>query len=109
MLDLIGALALRDSLRLTATHGIVCHTGLLGGVYGLKIFDPIKDIPSGVYLTGFYSNNPTAGQIRDMMSLIERAGIHPVIAETFALEYISAAHRMAEQRPRPGKIVVTVD
>lgn len=109
VLELIGALTLRDSLRLTATHGIVCHTGLLGGVYGLKNFDPIKDIPSGVYLTGFYSNTPAPGQIRDMMSLIERAGIHPVIAGKFALEDIAAAHRLAEQRPRPGKIVVTVD
>ena len=108
VLELIGASTLSESLRLTATHGIVCHTGLLGGVYGLKNFDPIKDIPSGVYLTGFYSNNPTQPQIKDMMSLIENGDIHPVIARKFTLENISDAHLLAEQRGQIGKIVVTV-
>ena len=108
VLELIGASTLYESLRLTSVHGIVCHTGLLGGIYGLKNFDPIKDIPSGIYLTGFYSNNPTARQIEGMMSLIEKGGIHPVIAETFTLENISDAHLLAEQRGQIGKIVVTV-
>ena len=108
VLELIGASTLSESLRLTATHGIVCHTGLLGGVYGLKNFDPIKDIPSGVYLTGFYSNYPTLRQISDMMSLIEKGGIHPVIAEKFTLDDISKAHLLAEQRGQIGKIIVTV-
>ena len=106
ILELIGASTLYETLRLTALHGIVCHTGLLGSVYGLKNFDPIKEIPSGVYLTGFYSNNPTPGQISDMMSLIENGDIHPVIAEKFTLENISEAHRLAEQRGQIGKIVV---
>ena len=108
VLELIGASTLSESMRLTATHGIVCHTGLLGGVYGLKNFDPIKDIPSGVYLTGFYSNHPTLRQISDMMSLIEKGGIHPVIAEKFTLDDISKAHLLAEQRGQIGKIIVTV-
>ena len=107
VLELIGASTLYESLRLTAMHGIVCHTGLLGGVYGLKNFDPIKDIPSGVYLTGFYSNHPTQLQISDMMSLIEKGGIHPVIAENFTLKKISEAHILAEKRGEIGKIVVT--
>lgn len=108
VLELIGASTLYDSLRVTATHGIVCHTGLLGGVFGLKNFDPIKDIPSGVYLTGFYSNNPSAQQIDNMICLIERSGIHPIIANRFALENIAEAHLLAEQRGQIGKIVVTV-
>ena len=106
VLELIGASTLYESLRLTALYGIVCHTGLLGGVYGLKNFDPIKDIPSGVYLTGFYSNNPTPRQISDMMLLIEKCGIHPVIADRSTLENISNAHLLAEQRGQIGKIVV---
>ena len=107
-MEIIGASTLYESLRLTAPYGIVCHTGLLGGVYGLKHFDPIKDIPSGVYLTGFYSNNPTAQQIENMMSFIEKGDIHPIIAEKFTLENISDAHLLAEQRSQIGKIVVTV-
>ncbi|MDE6549546.1 MAG: zinc-binding dehydrogenase [Muribaculaceae bacterium] len=108
VLELIGASTLRESLRLTTIHGIVCHTGLLGGVYGLKNFDPIKDVPSGVYLTGFYSNNPTLRQITDMMALIEKGDIHPIIAKKFTLDNISDAHLLAEQRGQIGKIVVTI-
>lgn len=86
ILELVGGATIRESLGLTSFHGIVCHTGLLGGVYGLKVFDPIKEIPAGVYLTGFYSNNPTQSQIDDMMVLIEQYHIHPVIAVLFCLK-----------------------
>lgn len=106
VLELIGASTIYDSLGVTAVHGIVCHTGILGGVYGLKNFDPIKDIPSGVYLTGFYSNNPTQWQIDEMMRLVELHGIRPVIADVFTLANISQAHLLAEQRGQIGKIVV---
>ncbi len=109
VLELVGAATLAESLRLTAIHGIVCHTGLLGGVFGLKNFDPIKDIPSGVYLTGFYSNNPQQRQIDGMMRLIENSGIHPVIAEILPFERIADAHKLAEERSKSGKIVVSVN
>ena len=82
--------------------------GLLGGVYGLKNFDPIKEMPAGVYLTGFYSNSPSQEQIDGMMSLIEKGRIRPVIAECFPLGRISDAHLLAEQRGQIGKIVVAV-
>ncbi len=108
VLELIGASTLRESLRLTSYHGIVCHTGLLGGVYGLKSFDPIKEVPTGVYLTGFYSNNPTQSQIDGMMELIEKGSIRPVIAECFPFDKISDAHLLAEQRGQIGKIVVAM-
>ncbi|MDE6027550.1 MAG: zinc-binding dehydrogenase [Muribaculaceae bacterium] len=108
VLELIGASTLRESLRLTSFHGIVCHTGLLGGVFGLKDFDPIKEIPAGVYLTGFYSNYPTQAQVSDMMKMIEEGGIHPVIARRFTLDRIADAHRLAEERGEIGKIVVKV-
>lgn len=108
VLELIGAATIRDSLRLTAIHGIVCHTGLLGGVYDMRDFDPIKEIPSGVYLTGFYSNAPTRQQIDSMMALIRHASIRPIIAARFTLDRIADAHTLAESRSQIGKIVVTV-
>ncbi len=108
VLELIGASTIRESLQVTALHGIVCHTGLLGNVFSLKDFDPIKEIPSGVYLTGFYSNNPTQQQISAMMKLIENNGIHPLIAARFTLDEISEAHHLAEERHQIGKIIITV-
>ncbi len=108
VLELIGASTLRESLLVTSTHGIVCHTGLLGNVFTLNHFDPIKEIPSGVYLTGFYSNTPTQEQIDAMMRLIQSAGIRPIIAARFPLADMDQAHTLAETRHTLGKIVVTV-
>lgn len=108
VIELIGAKTLRDSLKLTSVHGIVCHTGLLGGIFGIKNFDPIKEIPSGVYLTGFYSNNPTQKEIDGMMSIIDQGNIRPIIAHVFNMTEIADAHALAEQRGLTGKIVVTV-
>lgn len=108
VLELIGASTIIESLHLTQIHGIVCHTGLLGNVFSLKEFDPIKEIPSGVYLTGFYSNSPTQRQIDEMMNMIESNAIHPIVAATFTLENIAKAHELAETRGQTGKIVVTV-
>lgn len=108
VLELIGASTLLESLRVTAIHGIVCHTGLLGNVFSLKDFDPIKEIPSGVYLTGFYSNSPTQQQINCMMNLIVSNAIHPIIAAKFTLDEIAQAHELAEKRGHIGKIIVIV-
>ncbi len=108
VLELVGASTLRESLRITSRHGIVCHTGLLGGVYGMKNFDPIKEIPSGVYMTGFYSNSPQQMDVDEMMKLIDKSSIKPVIAGMFTFDQISQAHNLAEQREKVGKIVVTI-
>ena len=50
-LELVGPKTLRDTLRCVEKGGVVCNTGILGGVYALNGFDPIKEIPNGVGLT----------------------------------------------------------
>lgn len=52
-LDLVGPKTMQDTLKCVEFGGIVCNTGVLGGVYTMNGFDPIKAIPNGVYLTGF--------------------------------------------------------
>jgi len=108
VLEIVGPATLRESLRLLADGGIVCHTGVLGGQYVLEGFDPIKEIPNGCYLTGFYSNRPTQAEIDGMMSLITSGNIHPVIDCVLPLEQIALAHQKAEQRGLSGKIVIRV-
>lgn len=108
VLELIGPLTLRESLRTVSYHGIICQTGLLGGKYTINNFDPIKEIPSGVYLTGFYSNRPKQSDISYMMKLIEESALHPIISRRFNFEDISEAHLMAEERKQIGKIIVTL-
>jgi NADPH:quinone reductase-like Zn-dependent oxidoreductase len=108
ILELIGASTLLESLKLAARHGIVCHTGVLGKKGSLNVFDPIKDIPNGVYLTGFFSNYPTQKTIDALFNLIRIHNLHPVVAKIFPLDEIAEAHTMAENSEANGKIVVTI-
>lgn len=107
--ELIGAATLRESLKLAAYHGIVCSTGMLGKKGALDNFDPIKDIPNGVYLTGFFSNYPTQQAIDGIFNLIREHNLHPVIAKIFPLNEIAEAHRFAESNEANGKIVITLN
>ena len=59
VLELVGPRTVRDSLKLLAPGGTCCQTGILGGAEAIDGFDPIKEIPNGRYLTGFFSNSPT--------------------------------------------------
>ena len=81
--------------------------GQLGGQFTVPQFDPIKYIPSGAYLTGFFSNYPTQDAIDAMFALIKKADIHPQIAHTFPLDQMAEVHVIAE-KGSGGKIVVLV-
>jgi NADPH:quinone reductase-like Zn-dependent oxidoreductase len=107
-LDLVGARSLKDTLTAVEKGGIVCDTGILGGVYALNGFDPIKDIPNGVYLTGFYSNYPTQEIVDQMFHFIREKKITPVSGKVFAFENIKDAVMAQESGSVNGKIIVEV-
>jgi NADPH:quinone reductase-like Zn-dependent oxidoreductase len=107
-LDLVGARSLKDTLTAVEKGGIVCDTGILGGVYALNGFDPIKDIPNGVYLTGFYSNYPTQEIVDQMFCFIREKKITPVSGKVFAFENIKDAVMAQESGSVNGKIIVEV-
>jgi NADPH:quinone reductase and related Zn-dependent oxidoreductases len=106
VLELVGPRTLRDSMRLTAPHGIVCVSGVLGGQYALNGFDPIKDIPNGVYLSSFFSNFPTQAVMDDIFWHIKRHSIKPFVTRVFRLEEIAQAHLLMESNQADGKIVI---
>ena len=106
ILELIGAATLMESMNLLRKHGIVCVTGILGKKATLDNFYPIKDIPSGVYLTGFSSNSPNQQLIDALFSHIKQHNLQPTIAKIFSLDQLADAHRMMENNEANGKIVV---
>lgn len=107
-LELVGPKTLRDTLRCVEKGGIVCNTGILGGVYTLNGFDPIKEIPNGVYLTGFFSNFPTQRTIEDIFSFIDRHHIKPAIGAVYSFQNIANALSDMDNHKADGKIVVEV-
>ena len=108
ILELVGPKTVRESLKMCSYHGIVCSTGILGGVFTLDNFDPIKDIPNGVYLTGFYSNYPTQEKIGEIMEFINHHHIKPYIGQVYDFQDIAIAHKDMEEHKNTGKSVVIV-
>ncbi|MBR1558153.1 MAG: zinc-binding dehydrogenase, partial [Prevotella sp.] len=92
---------------LTVSHpGYVCSTGILGNVFTIQQFDPIKYIPNGVFLTGFFSNFPTQEAIDGIFSLIAKADIKPLYSKVFSLDEIVEAHTLLEKGGAGGKIIL---
>ena len=88
------------------TGGIVCNTGALGSVFTLEHFAPIQEIPSGVYLTGFYSNFPTQADIDSIFSFLTEHTLQPLIGAHFAFRDIAQACAACNGGKVTGKIVV---
>lgn len=108
ILELIGPKTLRDSMGCLYHGGICCNTGILGGVYYLDEFDPIKEIPNGTYLTGFFSNYPKQKDIDNIFKILDNANIKPFIGASFKFKNIKDAIK-AQEKGVDGKIVVTMD
>ncbi len=107
-LELVGIKTLRDTLFAIEKGGIVCNTGILGKVYEWNGFDPIKDIPNGVYLTGFFSNYPTQKMIQDIFTFMDKHSLKPLIGATFDFAHIKDACVALDSGKVNGKIVVRV-
>jgi NADPH:quinone reductase len=109
ILELIGPATLLESAGLLRHHGMVCVTGILGKKVTLEHFYPIKDIPSGVYLTGFSSNYPAQKIIDEIFNHLQNHNLHPTIAKLFTLSEIGRAHQLMENNEANGKVVVMTD
>ena len=108
-LDLVGPKYLLDTLTAVEKGAIVCQTGILGGVYALNGFDPIKDVPNGVYLTGFFSNYPTQEIVDDMFVFFNKHNLEPIYGPVFRFNDINDAIAMQDSGKSVGKIVVIVE
>ncbi|MBR6357993.1 MAG: zinc-binding dehydrogenase, partial [Lachnospiraceae bacterium] len=107
-LDLIGPRNLKDTLTSVEKSGIVCQTGILGGVYALNGFDPIKDIPNGVYLTGFFSNYPSQKVIDEIFAFLNEKKLVPVKGKVFDFEKMREALTAQDVGSVNGKIVIRI-
>ncbi len=108
-LELIGIKTVKDTMQSVEQGGVVCNTGVLGKVYEWNHFDPIKDIPNGVYLTGFYSNYPTQPVMRDIFRFLDEHRLKPLVGAVYSFERIREACDALDSGKVNGKIVVKMD
>lgn len=107
-LDLVGPKTMQDTLKCVELGGIVCSTGVLGGIYTINGFDPIKAIPNGVYLTGFYSNKPDKNTMDEIFRFIESNHLNLPIGKVFDFRQIKEACVAQDSGQINGKIIVKV-
>ena len=74
-----------------------------------RIQDPIKDIPNGVCLTGFYSNYPTQEVMQDIFRFMDEHELKPLIGLTYDFEHIRDACIALDSGKVNGKIVIIVN
>lgn len=106
ILDLVGAAAMKDSMRHLAPGGILCNTGQLGGKWYLEEFDPIVDLAEDAYLTSFYSGNVRVERLRELFAYIGHYDVPVQPARVFSLAETAEAHRWLEGQNGFGKAVV---
>ena len=106
ILDLVGAAAMKDSMRHLASGGILCNTGQLGGKWYLEEFDPIVDLAEDAYLTSFYSGNVRVERLRELFAYIGHYDVPVQPARVFSLAETAEAHRWLEGQNGFGKAVV---
>ncbi len=109
ILELVGPKTLYDSLLTVSHPGYVCNTGILGNVFTVEHFDPIKYMPNGVFLSGFFSNYPTQQIMDEIFSLISKHHLKPLYKNVFTLDEIAAAHALLEKGGAGGKLILNLD
>ncbi|WP_422367496.1 zinc-binding alcohol dehydrogenase family protein [Pelagibius sp.] len=108
VLELIGAMTFKDSLRCAKPKGIVCMTGMVGDKWSFDSFSPMEAIPTAVSLTTYAgeSEDFIATPLQELADQITDGALHIQIGEVFTLEDIALAHRCMEENRAGGKIVV---
>jgi NADPH2:quinone reductase len=106
VLELVGTVTLRNSLSFVSEYGILCMTGILGNEWEMERFEPMVDIPTGVYMTTFTSTPVKEFLLLKLFDHIEKHNIKVPIAKVFTLDQIHEAHLLMESNVANGKIVV---
>ena len=116
VLDLVGNSVVLDSLAMLRRGGRSCLAGWLGGLDPIPDFNPLLQMPSGVYLTffgsfvfgtpGFPLSDVPLQQIAQDAA-VGRLDVKPT--RVFRFEEIREAHRAMEANEARGKMVVVHD
>src|SRR5499427_5730809 len=113
VLDLVGNSTILDSLRMLRRGGRACLAGWLGGLAPIKDFNPLLQMPSGVYLTFFGSfvfgeqGFPLSDvPLQEIAQKIASGRLKATPSRVFRFEEIHEAHRLMEANEAGGKMVV---
>jgi NADPH:quinone reductase len=108
LLELVGPVTIRDSLKVVAPGGTACITGFLEGDWNLEPARVEAD-HLGIPLRSFGSstiNVDSYGAIyQEIVQKVEDGRYHDILDRTFPLTEIADAHRYMEANRATGKVV----
>jgi NADPH2:quinone reductase len=115
VLDLVGNTTFLDSLRILRRGGRMCLAGWLGGLDPVNSFNPLLQMPSGVYFTffGSFVFGTADFPVSDvpLQAIVDKAaaGIYRAKpARVFQFDQIREAHEAMESNQADGKMVVCI-
>ena len=110
VLELVGTTTLRDSLRCVEAGGTCCVTGIVGGSWTLKNFQPIGDIPTCVNLTAYGGGVAEFRKLplETLIETIANGDLKVQVGKVFPLAEVVEAHMAMEENSAGGKIVLTM-
>ena len=113
VLDLVGNSTILDSLAMLRRGGRACLAGWLGGLAPIKDFNPLLQMPSGVYFTFFASfvfgtpGFPLSDvPLQEIAQQVAAGRLKAKPTRVFGFEEIHEAHRVMEAGEAGGKMVV---
>ncbi|OCR00797.1 NADPH:quinone reductase [Oscillatoriales cyanobacterium USR001] len=111
VLELVGTVALIDSLKTVTPGGILCIAGCLGNEWILKEFFPMAAIPKTVRLTvyGGGSDDLSAVDLQNFIDGVAAGRNKVIIDRVFHFDEIVEAHSYMESNQATGKLVILVD
>ncbi len=106
--ELVGTNTLRDTLRSTRTHGVVCFTGMLSDQWTIHDFYPMDYLPNGVRLTAYSggASDLPATVLQGFLDDVAAGSATVPIGKVYSLDEIVQAHTDMENGALAGKGVV---
>lgn len=110
VLELIGTVTLKDSLKCIGHRGIVCMTGILGNSWTMPDFSPMYDIPTAGRLTCYAGDaeNLSSERLQEFINMVRDGHIKISIDTVFTLDEVAKAHAYMESNQAKGKLVVEI-
>ena len=110
VLELVGTITLKDSMRACREKGVVCMTGILGNSWEFERFAPMDEIPHTVRLTVYTggAEDMNVEAFQRFLQEVERGKTEVNIDRVFRLDEVVEAHEYMESNQARGKLVVDV-
>ncbi|PYH89354.1 putative zinc-binding oxidoreductase [Aspergillus ellipticus CBS 707.79] len=108
LLELVGTVTLRDSLRCVRPGGTVSLTGIVGNEWLLDKVNPMELIPNETKLTRYGGTEDIFVEMPfgELVKSVEEGSLKVKVGRVFNIDEIVEAHQCMEDNAAEGKIVV---